>query len=446
MISRILTFFVAVSLTAPISAQEVLTLKDAVRIALTQNSQLKKTENTISQYETSVLSAWGGLIPTLSASGSWGWTRSEEAGGPVNFGGTVITLPASTSESRQWQTRFSSNITLFNGLANYSSISASENNLESAVLNFERVKEDIVFSAIENYYTLIHLQELIRVRREDLKWNQKNLEVVQTKNELGAVTIADVYQQQVNVGNSELALIKAENTYETSKSDFLYYLGLDVLEGYKLEDPDISLDNAEIETGTDYDLQELIDQAFANRKDYRSKEHALESSYDQITIARSGHYPSLTGSGSYTMRGDDISTIDDTRSTSFGLTLSVPIFSGWSVSERVEQAVVYAKNTEIELTDLEREIKKDIQKVYLDLQAAEKQLDVSRKSVTAAAESKKIEEEKYNLGSTTLLDVLRVNSDYINAKTSYLDAYFSYKVLEQKLVYYIGLLDYSEYE
>ncbi|MDP3684663.1 MAG: TolC family protein, partial [Ignavibacteria bacterium] len=132
--------------------------------------------------------------------------------------------------------------------------------------------------------------------------------------------------------------------------------------------------------------------------------------------------------------------------TSVGLSLNIPIFSGFGVENRVEQALVQAKNSELDVNDLERQIKKEMQKTYLDLQASEKRVDVSRNNVTAASENRKIEQEKYSLGATMLLNVLIANSDYTNALTNYVNAQFEYVKLKEQLEYSLGILDYKKFE
>jgi outer membrane protein TolC len=122
------------------------------------------------------------------------------------------------------------------------------------------------------------------------------------------------------------------------------------------------------------------------------------------------------------------------------------LFLGWSVSNRVQLAEVQSKVSEIEVSDLERDIKRQIKTNFLDLQAAQKALVVSEKNIAAARENLKIEEEKYALGSGKLLDVLIVNSRYTDALTSLLNSQFAYIVLSQQLRYYLGVLDYKIYE
>jgi len=107
---------------------------------------------------------------------------------------------------------------------------------------------------------------------------------------------------------------------------------------------------------------------------------------------------------------------------------------------------VQEKNSALAVDDLERTIKQNIQKTFLDLQASQKSLQVNKRNVTAAEENRKIEESRYSLGSSTLLNVLIANSDLQTAKTNYINAQFNYAQLSEQLKYYLGVLDYKKFE
>lgn len=431
-------------------SQNVLSLDEALRIALQQNTDLKTKMNDVLSAKSSLRTDYGNLLPSLSMDGSWQYTRNEDAGGVYDIGnGILINQPASTTHSRTYSTGLSAYVTLFDGLSNYKNIEIGERNVESSILQLERAKQDIVFYAMSYYYDILNQKELIKVRQEDLKWNRKNLEIITERNNLGAVTIADVYEQQVNVGNAELSLLSAENNLEQLKADFLYYLGLDVLDEYRFEDRSLELDTYGDESFSitiPDDLSELTKAAMENRSDYKAMKLSLVNAEEEIDIAFSGHLPSLTNRTSYSFRAPEIGDIFDTRTFTNVLSLNIPIFSGWSVSNQVQQAEIRYKNLKTNMRDFELAIKKDVQKTYLDLQRAEKSVEVSRKNVQAAMQKRKIAEEKYNLGATTLLDVLNANAVYLQAQTDYINARFSFLNLRDQLEYYLGILDYSNYE
>ena len=440
----LLSIFLTISITVLSIGQKQLTLDEAISIALQRNTLLEKGKNNISTYEAGVKTAWGNFLPSLNASGGFGWTRSEETGTTRNRGGFVIDIPASVSESRSYDARINSSITLFDGLANFATLDKSRNDLESARLQLERLKQSVVFQTIALYYDVINNQQLLKVKEENVKWNQKNLETVTERNKLGAVTLADVYAQQVQSGNAELELIRTSNQLENAKSTLLDYLGLDGFENYIFADVPAKIGVDDIEDSDA--LPMLVNSALNNRYDYQSAQLDLKSANKNVTIAQSGHFPSLTGSLGFSTYANNFNNLFQNKNYSAGLTLNIPIFNGFNVSERVEFAEVGAMNKKVELTELERTIKTNLQKTYLDLQAAEKGLEVSERNVKAAVENRKIEAEKYSLGSGTLLNVLIANSEYTIAQTNFINARYAFETLKEQLKFYIGVLDYKKYE
>lgn len=429
--------------------QQSLSLEKAINIALQKNSGLITNENELSRSQANLTAAYGRFLPSLNASGSFNWERTEADNVTIVVGG--IPFPGQTyqSESKSYGVGANSNLVLFDGLSNFANLSRSKNNVESVKLSIEQKKQEVVYQTITLYYAIVEADQLLKVREEDVKQQQKNLETIEERNRLGSVTKADVYQQQVQLGNAELQVIQQKNTLETAKSNLLFYLGLDVLENYTYSN---ALTNREKEIlntdiNTEYNrLTSLVSEALNNRKDYLAQKLNLESYNDNITIARSGHLPRLSGNINYSSFSNQVSTIFDSRNYSAGLTLSIPIFSGFSVSNAVQSAQVDAMNYELQVHDSERLIKQEIQKSFLNLEAAKKALTVTGKNVSAAEENLKIEQEKYNLGSGKLLDVLIANTQYQNAKTNYINAQFNYIRLSDELKYNLGVLDYSQYE
>jgi outer membrane protein len=446
---KYLCIFFLIALSSTSYGQNTLSLNEAVSIALQRNSTLQTTENNMQSYESGVLASYGGLLPNISASGSFNWSKAEDKGGTVYFAGYAIPVGSRVTEDRSYSAGIQSNWVLFDGLANYASISRSKNQLESYKYFLERVKQDITFQSIDLYYNVINAEQLVKFREEDVAWNQKNFETVSERNRLGAVTLADVYAQQVRLGNAELELIRAKNNLETAKSNLLYYLGLDVFTEYIYTDTLIEGDFKSIGTELKteyYDLQDLVEKALENRYDYRSAQLDLESAENSITIARSGHLPRLSNSIGYTFRSNRFDELTDSRTLYAGFTLSIPIFSGFETYNQVQIAQVNAENSKVELDDLRRTIRQNIQKNYLDVQASEKALEVSRRNVEAAEENRRIEQEKYSLGSGTILNVLIANSEYQNAQTSFINAQFDFLTLSEQLKYLVGTLDYKKYE
>ncbi len=445
MILAIVAFLIAV----PISAQKNLTLNEAISIALNRNTSLIKVKNTLESSQSQLKSAYGDLLPSLGASATWSFQRVSDVGGTQrDFLGNEVVTAASQVDNRSYSTGIGGNVRLFDGLANIANISQKKDNLKATEYNIEKKKQDVVYDATNYYYLVLNAEELMRVREENVKYYQKFYETVNERNRLGIVAKADVYTSQVQLGNAELLLIQAQNNYETTLGNLLNYLGLDVLEEYKLVNPFVNQSGADIdEYVREFDnVQNMVKAALDTRFDFKSQQLNVNSAESGLTIARSGLFPLLTGNYSYSTSATKFDKLLDRKVLNVGLSLSVPIFSNWNTETQIQLAEVTLKNTKEDLLALERLIKIEVKQGFLDLVAAKKSLDVASKNVIAAEETRKINQERYNLGSGTILEVLQADRDYTDALRNKINTTFDFYTKRDKLNNSLGKLDYKKFE
>ncbi len=453
---RVFLGFLIVSMLSAFSyGQKVLTLHEAINVALHRNTTLQKSINNIKSSESNLTAAYGGLLPNLGASAGYGWTRNVTpgtSGRTYTISGITFNTPptpSSTTDNYNYSVGVQGSWTLFDGLSNLLNVSQSKKNLESARLQLENLKQNTVFQTINLYYTVIDNQQLVKVKEDNVAWNKRNVETVTERNKLGAVTLADVYSAQVQEGNAEVDLIQTKNSLETSISQLLYYLGLDVLQKYSFSDSLTSKEESILNTNISDEysgLESMVKEALANRADYKSAVLDYEAAENGVGIAEGGYYPNLTTRYGYNSYVYSLSDLNKSRSYSINLNLNIPIFEGFSIDNQVQMAKVNAMNKKVDLEDLTRTIKQNLQQTFLNAQAAKKSLDVNRRNVQAADENLKIAQEKYALGSGTLLDVLIANSNYTTARTNFINSEFQYIVLNEQLKYYLGVLNYENYE
>lgn len=432
-----------------IFAQKQLSLDEAIKIALQKNPNLIKLQNSLSGNQTQLKNAYGELLPSLGAQASWSWQRIDDAGSQQrNFLGEIVTIPPSTVENRSYSAGIGGNVMLFNGLANYANINLQKDNLKATEYNIAKLKQNIVYQTSDFFYSVLNAEELMKVREENLKYFQKFYESVNERNKLGLVPVADVYSAQVQLGNAELALIQAQNDYDKLKNGLLTYLALNVMDDYQLVDPfakDKTVDpNSYLKNFED--IQTLVNVALDNRFDFKSQQLLVKAAESNLTIAKSGIFPTLSADYSYGSGAIDINKMFDRKSFRVGMTLSIPIFSNFSTENQIQQAEINKMNQHEDLLSLERQIKIEIKQGYNDLIAAKKSLDVASKNVLAAEENRKINLERYNLGSATILEVLQSDRDYIDAIRNKINNVYDFYRKYDNLNNVIGRLDFSKYE
>ncbi|MGA9362959.1 MAG: TolC family protein [Bacteroidota bacterium] len=421
-----------------------ITLDGAVQIALERNISVLTAQYTLEGQQSAVTAAYGGLLPTLSATGYWQRTQSDRQSTFIQGVGNIPLRQVATTNS--FNTSIGSNLLLFNGFANTASVRRATSNAVSAEQTLNRTRQSIVFDVQTLYSNLLRDEELLKVNEDNLKRDRRQLEQIVESNRVGSKSIADVYRQQVQVGNDELALIQAQSTYDKARADLIFALGLSVADAYDFHDPSIKpdIDTTEFKAVNEQyrDFRSLVTEALGVRPDYLSAIENVNAANSSVTVAIGGHFPSISAFVSYGLNSAEINSLSDNRSLIWGLSVSFPLFNGWQTTNQVQQAKVTLKTAEQELSQAERQVQVDIAKSLLDLEAAEKQVYVTMNSVISATEDRRIAEEKYSLGAGTILDLLTAEANYSLALSNKVNAAYNYFLTKKQLEYNIGRIRY----
>lgn len=470
-------FFVALGLSPAASqAQDVrtITFDEAVSIALQENTTLKRAGSAVRRQEINVSRERMDFFPDLrlSVDGTRRYGRgfSQEEGGIVNETNEFFRLNASSS------------VNLFNGFGDVASLQRAQLENAAGDQRYERTRQDVVFNVMDRFIALIESRELVQVREEEQAYQQEQLERTRELVEAGSRPESELFQQEANVAEAELAVLNAERDYEINRTRLMQVLQLDPLGGYEFEAP--SLNETPL-TPAAYDLHELLERAFERRADLDARQLDLQAAEQGVRVARSGYYPRLDLSAGY---GSDWSSaarqpvsgtgtdpevvtvpqmdgsplqlpvpgtgaepefqqppffdqLDDRRGGSIGLSLSIPIFDRLAAKNSVEDAKVQLQDARYELEDLRQEITLEVRQAYLDYQTAQKALDATEKRLRAAERARDAAQERYELGAAPYVELLQANRDYVSAASEHIRARYDY-IYRQKLIdYYLGVLD-----
>ena len=129
------------------------------------------------------------------------------------------------------------------------------------------------------------------------------------------------------------------------------------------------------------------------------------------------------------------------KTYSLGINLSIPIFSQFNTEYAIELADVQLKNSNEDLTALERQVKTDVMNAYLDLETARKQLDVSKTALASSKESWDAKKESYTLGAATYLDQQLTYNNYLQAEYTSISKEYLYINSQFTLLSVIGALN-----
>jgi outer membrane protein len=413
-----------------------ITFNDAVALALERNPSVRRAENNLELQSTNVFQAKANFLPNLSFS----------SGGSRNYGlqfdqtaGRLV-----TTASDGFNMSLSSGINIFNGFADVASVEQAQYTLEAQEYSYDRTRQTMVFTVISNYLSVIFAEENLGIQQENLESQQLLLNQIQEFVNAGTRAISDLYTQQATVASAEMSVLTAESTYQVAQTRLIQTLQLDPLGEYEFVAPDAEEIPLAIE---EYNQEDLLLNAFENRSDLRAQESSIDASIQGIRIARAGYLPRLNFSGglrtSYSgSRDADFSDqLNDNQSKSLSLSLNFPIFNKFATKAQVEGRQVAHANALLDLETLQQGVALEVRQAYYDYETAVKQLDVTAKQLQAAQQALEVEQERYNVGASTLVELTQSRSQFVRAASQRLQAIIGFHASKRYLQYYQGIMD-----
>ncbi|MCL5033946.1 MAG: TolC family protein [Bacteroidetes bacterium] len=427
------------------SIPKELTLHDCIGVAMQRNSTLLQAKFQSESQDARVMSAYGGLLPSLSGSAQFQYAWRQSPAGYVVIGGTSIPV-SNSSTSRTYSGGVSADYTLFNGFANYATVNQANSASQSADLNYRRSKQTVINQTTINYLTVFNARDQLKINEDNLKRDQQQLESIKEQNSVGSASLADVYQQQAIVSNDEYSLVTAKNAYDQAQANLKFYLGIPVTDSVTFADAGIS---SELDTTQFQRVNEnfsnsamLIEKALQSRPDYQAAVENVNAYKSSLSIAEAAYSPTISAFGTYGINGPQTTEINQNKSFYGGLSLSLPIFNGFQTQTNIQIADVNVKSAKQSLENTRRQVQLDVYQALLSLHAAEKQYESAVTAVSYAKINLETYQEKYKIGSATLLDVLTANALYTQDLSNRVIAAYTYIQAKQQVEYAIGTINY----
>lgn len=435
------------SFSKPSFSQETINLNQAINTAIQNNTSVSNLEKSLQLQQLNTKTAKGNLFPSLNLTG--GWSRNNTfSSGAVNFqNGVPIQIPSQDSWINNFGLGVNSQVTLFNGFSNLEQIDLEKENESSVKINLNKEKYDIAYRVTVAYFNVLKNGRIVKANEENLADSKRQLEYIQEYMNVGKKTISDVYKQDVLVAQNELALERSINELEKSKVDLLFSMNSDMNSKIEVSDQSINLDLTETElqsiVNKSSNTEALVNTAKENRYDYKSVLQDIRINETQLSIdKKSMYFPTISAFINYNLNASRIEDVGNSRVFSFGLNLNYPIFQGFKLINKSQASEITIKQTQDNLNQLQQQFRSDIQKSYLDIQTANKQIDILNRNIKSAEQDKYLSEENYKVGLGTLLDVQTASTKLNLLIIDKIKAYYDFLLSEKKLNYYTGDLSY----
>ncbi|HEY8832672.1 MAG TPA: TolC family protein [Gemmatimonadaceae bacterium] len=413
---------------APDSARKI-SLNEAVLMAEHNAPAAVQAEGTEKTSRAAKVSAVGAIMPSVSLNAG----RAIQFGGGqtrVNSNGEQVTIASAPVNS----TGLNLNMTLFDGGQRLYNLRTAKYDIAAAQANRVAVKYNVALQVKQQYYAVLAAIESRDAAEYQMTQAAEQFRVSAAKVRAGAATRSDSLRGVIQIGNAQLALITAQSNKESADAALTRIVGSEV---------PLTADPASVQENMAAlpDSAELA--ALAKRGPAVLQAVAnLESSEEQTKASKAPYLPTLSASYSRTGSGTDsrfgLGPDPFSYNGRLSFALSYPVFNNFQREEGVVRARVAQTNAEVTLRDTQLAAQETLTQNIGALRSASQRVAIQVASVAAAQEDVRVQQQRYNIGASVLLDLITSQAALATAQQALIQARYDYRIARAQLEALIG--------
>ena len=416
-----------------VNAQDILTKKEALAIALENNygviianNNLEIAKNNSSIYNSRYL-------PTVSTNAGANYNNSNQE--IENQSGVVTNI--SGAETKTYNASLNLNYTLFDGLGRKYSYKQLQESYNLSELQAREAIEDMYLQLFNVYFQIARLSENTANLQETLEISKKRLERAQYQYEYGQSTKLELLNAEVDVNNDSINLINSKQQYSNSKRNLNIVLGIQKNVNYEVE--------TDVHFIALMSIDELLARAKENNVFLQQNDKNIAISKFNIKANKAGFLPTAGLTSSYGWNNSDnpaTSFLARSNSTGFnaGINLSWNVFDGGATKTRVANAKIALENQEVLKEQQLETIDNTIRNTFELYQNTLFVLDAQKQNVETTQNNFDRTQERYKLGQVTSIEFRQAQVNLLNTQTALNNAKYDAKLIELELLQLTGEL------
>jgi outer membrane protein len=389
------------SCTASRAAPGALTLADAVDQALCHNPQIAGAWAGIRVQAAGLGQARAAYLPTLSASAGRQHSRTSLSGA-VPDASTVSSALASATLG--WR--------LFDFGGRDAAARSAEALLDAALANHDASLQKVLAVVIQSYFDAQTAQAAAQSRRRQEAMAGAMLDTITRREQRGAAARTDTLQAATALARASLERSRADGAFRKSLAVLVSVLGMPGATRLTLAD-----DLSDADDSVRGELDSWLAEAQVRHPALLAARSQLDSARQNIVTVRSEGLPTLDVSGALYRNGrPNQGVMQNTQETVVGVTLTIPLFDGFSRTYKVRGAQAQSEQKEADLRELEQQVLMEVVKAHADAGAALANLAASKSLLAAADQARDSVQRKYDRDAADVRDLLGTQSSYDEAQ------------------------------
>jgi outer membrane protein len=414
-------------------AQQKLSLKDAISIALQNNYDIRMAKNDaeISNNNFSIGNA--GFLPKVDATGST--TRTVTAT-KQDYNNGQPSVDKSGSGSNAQSASATLTWTLFDGFKMFINYSRLREYKELGDVKLRAQIEESVSSIIKTYYDLVRQKYNYKAAEESISISEQRAKLTEEKYSVGSASKLDVLRAQVDLNTDKSNLLTQEVALNSLKVYMNQLLGRSISTEVDVEDV------FDIRSGLSFD--ETKELSFKNNSDILQIEKTRNISEKDINLSRGDYFPriNLTTGYSYSNSVSDAGLFKTNQNYgyNYGINFSWNLFNGFNTKLQQQNAEITFDKNEIALQQTKAYVESIVVIAFQNYQKNLEILKLEEENVSVAKENVDLAIEQMRLGTISPIEFRDVQKNYVDAQSRLSSAKFNAKVSESDLLKQSGQL------
>ncbi len=410
---------------APAPAQQVITLDDAVRLAVASNHDLASSKLEVGRADARVKEAWGSALPRIDFGGQY--TRALKK--PVFFlpdfenPGSGVVTPIEIGSDHAFDLGFNANQILFNATV-FIGVGAASTYSRGARALFRAKETETVTSARKAFYAVLVAREVKDLVSQTLANSEENFKTARVLFEQGLVSEFDKLRAEVAVENIRPELFDAEKAERLALNNLRMVIGVPHDRALEVQG---SLQYQPVDTTLVANAQTMM---LESNPTLASVRYQSEINNAIVSAEESYYLPTLSAFGTYSTVAQsnqlNLAQLGFIPSSTVGLSLSLNIFNGLQTAARVEQANLEYRKSQEQLAGVELQLQTGTEAILLQLRTAEQRVLSGGRTVEQAEKGYRIANTRYTSGSGTLLETNDALLALARAKVNRIQAVYDY--------------------
>jgi outer membrane protein TolC len=307
---------------------------------------------------------------------------------------------------------------------------AEKQSVRAAELSYQAARETVVVAVSANYLSAVAAQARVDAAQAQVNTARSMLQLAQDREKAGLAPEIDSLRATVELQSRQQALTDARNALAKQKIALARMIGLPVPQQIELTD------QPPFRPLPESDLNGVLQQALANRPEYRAAAARLRAAELQHKAALQQRLPSLGFNAEYGVLGPTPSSM--TPQWTVLATLKVPVFLGGKIAADAKQSEAVVDQNRARIQDLRGQIEQDVENAVLDLRSAAEQVDTAVAQLKLAKQTVAEAEDRYRAGVTNNIEVIQAQEALALASDSYINGVYAYNTAKVLLAHAVG--------